>query len=200
MGKKRMIGMATAMIVMLIAILVIVYMMVAGRNKKTSDVENETTTEQQIATTAVPTKTTITATENTATQVPATSGFVVQSICDELLMDMGLDKTSPLDAHKICYFYGIDQEKIADAYGYISDVALADEIVIMQAADGVDVGELETAANNRLTKQKDSFKDYIPEEAKRLEDAQIVTQGNYVMYLVSDNKDAIVSKFKEKCQ
>ena len=75
------------------------------------------------------------------------------------------------------------------------DVALADELVIMKAKDASGVAALEQGAQKRLESQKASFQDYIPEQYKRLEGAQIITYGNYVMYVCCDDAGAVVEKF-----
>jgi hypothetical protein len=122
----------------------------------------------------------------------------IDSLMSELVPMMGLAKTVDLDASKVAYYYELDESDFNNAKGVIGDVALADELVIIEAKDASGVDKIKAGAEGRLSSQKSSFQDYIPEQFKRLDGAKIVTSGNYVMYVVSDNADKIVDKFNEK--
>ncbi len=122
----------------------------------------------------------------------------IDSLMSELVPMMGLAKTVELDASKVAYYYELDESDFSNAKGVIGDVALADELVIIEAKDASGVDKIKAGAEGRLKSQKSSFQDYIPEQFKRLDGAKIVTAGNYVMYVVSDNADKIVDKFNEK--
>ena len=122
----------------------------------------------------------------------------IDSLMSELVPMMGLAKTVDLDASKVAYYYELEESDFAAAKGVIGDVALADELVIIEAKDAAGVDKIKAGAEGRLNSQKNSFQDYIPEQFKRLDGAKIVTAGNYVMYVVSDNADKIVDAFNEK--
>ena len=119
----------------------------------------------------------------------------VADMLTELTPMLGLSTTSSLDGEKIAYYYEVKEEDMEECGGVIGDVALADELVIMKAKDASGVAALEQGAQKRLESQKASFQDYIPEQYKRLEGAQIITYGNYVMYVCCDDAGAVVEKF-----
>ncbi|MCR4716918.1 MAG: DUF4358 domain-containing protein, partial [Lachnospiraceae bacterium] len=118
----------------------------------------------------------------------------VDSMISELTPMLGLPEIVDLDASKIAYYYELEESDFVAAKGVIGDVALADELVIIEAND---VDTVKAGAETRLESQKSSFQDYIPEQFKRLNDTQIVTAGNYVMYVCNDNASDIVNKFNE---
>ncbi len=152
--------------------------------------------EQQQASSAKTSNTT----ESSDTQSEDTAETVEEvtaaDMINELTPMLGLPSTVPLDADKIAYYYDLEEEAMAECAGVIGELTLADELVIIKAKDEQSVPIVEKGANNRLESQKSSFQDYIPEQFKRLEKAQIVTSGQYVMFVCSDDSDAIVDKFK----
>lgn len=139
-------------------------------------------------------------TENTGSDVgQEASGegtMSVDAMLSELTPRLGLAASSKLDMEKIAYYYEVEEADLEECGGVIGDVALADEIVIMKASDESKVAAIEAGAQKRLASQKNSFQDYIPEQFKRLDDAQVVVNGRYVLYVCSDDVEGIVEAFK----
>ena len=46
-------------------------------------------------------------------------------------------------------------------------------------------------ANKRIEEQKESFKDYMPKEMKKLEESIISTKDKYLMIFVTDNQNGV---------
>lgn len=120
----------------------------------------------------------------------------VDAMLNELAPKLGLTASSKLDMEKIAYYYEVEESDLEECGGVIGDVALADELVIMKAADESKVAAIEAGAQKRLASQKKSFQDYIPEQFKRLDDAQVVVNGRYVLYVCADDTQSIVDAFK----
>ena len=57
-----------------------------------------------------------------------------------------------------------------------------------------------SAAEARITSQKDSFATYIPEEVPKLDNAVVETHGRYLIVCVSgqDNASEIISDYLEQ--
>lgn len=123
----------------------------------------------------------------------------VADMITELTPMLNLESVTTLDAEKIAYYYNVKADQMAESAGVIGDVALADELVIMKAKEG-DTAALEKGAKARLQSQKESFQDYIPEQCKRLDDAQIIVKGDYVMYVCCDDVQKVVDKFTSMIQ
>ncbi len=73
---------------------------------------------------------------------------------------------------------------IVDASG-----GFANEIDCFEAKDESAAKEIETALKQRIEKQKDGFRDYVPAEMPKLENAVLVVDGQYVIMCISSNSD-----------
>lgn len=120
----------------------------------------------------------------------------VDAMLNELTPKLNLTASSKLDKEKIAYYYELEEADLEECGGVIGDVALADELVIMKGTDESKIAAIEAGAQKRLASQRNSFQDYIPEQFKRLDDAQIVVNGRYVLYICCDDEQSIVDAFK----
>lgn len=91
-----------------------------------------------------------------------------------------------MNAELAVRLYGLDENTASKSVLYISDGgATAEEIFLAEAADADGAAALKTACEERIAGQKDSFKNYVPEEIVKLDDAVLVTEGNCVILVVS---------------
>ena len=90
------------------------------------------------------------------------------------------------------YFDGLDTDKIKDSSYFIcASGAYPDEIAAFRFDSSDSAKAAVSAVNDRLQYQKDTYKDYTPEEYYKLEDAVVEQQGEWVIYLVTgDNTKA----------
>ena len=140
---------------------------------------------------------TVTETTQSENEVSETQGEMsVSDMVLKLTPKMNLVEVTSLDADKIAHYYEVQTSDFAEACGVLGDVALADELVIMKAADADKVEALKAGAEARLESQKKSFQDYIPEQYQRLNETQIVVEGDYVMFVCSDAADSIIEEFQ----
>lgn len=75
-----------------------------------------------------------------------------------------------------------------------------DEFGIFKAKDSTQVAAVEQAVNDYLQFRIDTWMvEYMPEEYPKLENAEVETVGNYVMYAIlsDDNKKAAFDAFKK---
>ena len=91
-------------------------------------------------------------------------------------------------------------EKDVKCIMYMSSGSTAEEVAVFTAPDEETASTMKNNVQEFLNDQKTSFEDYIPEEAKRIEDAVLVVNGNYVVLCVSGDsakaKEIIDSAFK----
>lgn len=92
-------------------------------------------------------------------------------------------------------YYYIDVNDLEDGQYriYMSDPATgnADEIAMFKVKDKESVVTIRSLIQDRVDDLKIRYKDYKPEEMKKLEDALILDKGNYVFLVVcSDNSKA----------
>ena len=65
--------------------------------------------------------------------------------------------------------------------------SFADEIVIMTAKNEADAKKNQENAKTHLEEMKTMFQDYIPKEAKKIEDAISIQSGNYVIVCITSD-------------
>ena len=81
--------------------------------------------------------------------------------------------------------YGLGEGDAVKTVLYTGTGATAEEIFLAQASGGDGVKALQDACETRLEKQKLSFENYVPGELVKLDDAVLVTAGDYVLLVVS---------------
>ena len=73
----------------------------------------------------------------------------------------------------------------------------AEEIAAFEANDEETAKAVEALLNARIETQKASFKNYVPEELKRLENAFVIRKGNCIYLSVSADPDKAKSIIEE---
>lgn len=124
----------------------------------------------------------------------------VTKVADRLLNEIKYDdKLAEPEAETIDIIYpGLPQDKIKAMKIYVSSSgSTAEEIAAFEANDEEAAKEIETKLNERVETQKASFKNYVPEELKRLENAFVIRKGNYVYLSVSADPDKAKSIIEE---
>ena len=98
------------------------------------------------------------------------------------------DELNETDVDTIKMLYNIDNaisQKV-----YISSGATAEEIAIFEFENKNDLNNALGNANKRIEEQKESFKNYVPEELKKLDNAIITKKGNYLIICITDDENA----------
>ena len=124
----------------------------------------------------------------------------VTKVADKLKSEIKYDdKLAEPEKETIDILYpGLPQDKIKAMKIYVSSSGgTAEEIAAFEANDEETAKEIETKLNERITTQKASFENYVPEELKRLEKAFVVRKGNYVYLSVSADPDKAKSIIEE---
>lgn len=88
---------------------------------------------------------------------------------------------------------GIDSFKI-----YVSGTgATASELAAFKCKDESSVKSVRAAVEQRIAEQTESYENYRPDEKFRLENAVILTNGNYLVFAVSNDNSAVEKLFAE---
>ena len=124
----------------------------------------------------------------------------VTKVADRLLNEIKYDdKLAEAEKESIDVIYpGLPKDKIKAMKIYVSSSGgTSEEIAAFEANDEEMAKEIETKLNERVEAQKTSFKNYVPEELKRLENALVIRKGNYVYLSVSGDPDKAKSIIEE---
>ena len=128
------------------------------------------------------------------------SSAAVTKVADRLLNEIKYDdKLAEAEKESLDVIYpGLPKDKIKAMKIYVSSSGgTSEEIAAFEAGDEETAKEIETKLKERVETQKTSFKNYVPEELKRLENALVIRKGNYVYLSVSGDPDKAKSIIEE---
>jgi glutaredoxin-related protein len=102
------------------------------------------------------------------------------------------DELVEFDSAKIEKIIGVAEDKYTSAKVYVSSSgATPEEIACFEAVDETAAGDIKTALEARIEAQKNTFTDYKPEQAPKLESPVLKVNGNNVYMCISgDNSKA----------
>ena len=86
--------------------------------------------------------------------------------------------------------FGINEGDVADAAYYAASAAVAEEVLVVQAADSAALSSIVSAMESHRAIQIEDYADYVPKEVPKLENAIIYTNGNTVIYCVANDSAA----------
>ena len=93
---------------------------------------------------------------------------------------------------------GVKAEDCSQAICAIAAVGLqADEIWLIEAANADSLENLRALAENRLNAKKEETSFYSPDQFAICEDGRILTEGNYLAFIVSPEADSLEAAFKD---
>lgn len=94
--------------------------------------------------------------------------------------------------------YNFSMDQVDDgAIAYASDGGNADEISIVHVKDSGDVSGVKKYMEARLEKRLQDFQNYKPEEVGKIENGKVVVQEQYVVLVISNKADDIISAIRE---
>lgn len=100
------------------------------------------------------------------------------------------DTMSTVDPSVFYALYSLD-ENTADSVALIASTgATAEEIAVIHATSNDTVNAVMEAVGARVAAQRNGFENYVPEELEKLSEPVIVSWGQYVVLVVSDDNDA----------
>ena len=97
------------------------------------------------------------------------------------------DELMLMDTDTASMFLNLSDINIVNSAIYEGAGATAEEIVVLECASAEDARKAENMMKDRVAEQKESFVDYVPEEVNKLNEAIIVTNGNYAVLSVSND-------------
>lgn len=86
--------------------------------------------------------------------------------------------------------FQIDLEEVTACYAAVSGGAGSDEVLVLTAADEDGAKEILDLLSHRIAYRQESFADYNPDEAAKLEEALLIREGRAVIYCVCPDPDA----------
>ncbi|MEO4051875.1 DUF4358 domain-containing protein [Solibacillus sp. CAU 1738] len=92
--------------------------------------------------------------------------------------------------------YGLDATKLEDFSVRIPMMNVkTNEIAIFKVKDAKDVAEVEAAVKQRAENVAKQFEHYLPDQYENAKNHKIVTKGNYVLFVISDQADKLITVY-----
>lgn len=97
------------------------------------------------------------------------------------------DEMNLADSETIKILYNIDNAITQKVY--LSSGATAEEIAIFEFKNKNEANEAIKQVNTRIENQKESFRNYLPKEMSKLENAIIIKKNQYIIMCVTEDEN-----------
>ena len=115
---------------------------------------------------------------------------------DEMLTKIEQPMMMELTDEQVQEVYNIDPEKLADYAIRIPMMNVkSNEIAILKVKDEADVPAVEEAVKQRAQIVQQQFETYLPDQYENAKNYKVVTKGNYVLFVISDQADELVTEY-----
>ena len=109
---------------------------------------------------------------------------ITSAIMAEITIPSAVEK----NADSVGDYYDVDLTKTESLSVYIcGSGAYPDELAVFKMKSADDTAAAQAAVQKRLTSQIELYRDYTPKEFYKLEEAKVITKGNYVMLFVCED-------------
>lgn len=101
-----------------------------------------------------------------------------------------------LTAEELKNLYNLDAAKLEDYSVRIPMMNVkTNEIAIFKVKDAKDVAEVEAAVKTRAENVMKTFEHYLQDQYENAKNYKIVTKGNYVLFVISDQADELIKVY-----
>ena len=115
---------------------------------------------------------------------------------NEMLAKVEQPMMMELTDEQVQEIYNIDPEKLADYAIRIPMMNVkSNEIAILKVKDVADVPAVEEAVKQRAQTVQQQFERYLPDQYENAKNYKVVTKGNYVLFVISDQADELVTEY-----
>ena len=122
--------------------------------------------------------------------------LTANEMVDEMLAKIEQPMMMELTGEQVQEVYNIDPEKLADYAIRIPMMNVkSNEIAILKVKDVADVPAVEEAVKQRAQTVQQQFETYLPDQYENAKNYKLVTKGNYVLFVISDQADELVTEY-----
>ena len=123
----------------------------------------------------------------------AEPGVTANEMVDQMLAEVEQPAMMELTTDQVKEIYNIDPEMLEE---YAIRVPMmnvkTNEIAILKVKNEADVPEVEKALKQRAESVQKQFETYLPDQYENAKNYQLITKGNYVLFVISDQADELV--------
>jgi len=119
-----------------------------------------------------------------------------KGIVDAILNKVEQPAQMPLEGDMVKDQYHLDPSILED-YAIMTPLmnVKTNEVAVLKVKDAKDVAAVEEAVKKRAADVQKQFETYLPDQYENAKNFQVVKKGNYVLFVISESADAIVSEF-----
>jgi len=122
--------------------------------------------------------------------------LTANEMVDEMLAKIEQPMMMELTGEQVQEVYNIAPEKLADYAIRIPMMNVkSNEIAILKVKDTADVPAVEEAVKQRAATVQQQFETYLPDQYENAKNYKLVTKGNYVLFVISDQADELVTEY-----
>lgn len=112
----------------------------------------------------------------------------INMLTEDIIQNVNFeDELNKIDNETIAKLYNINNAVSQEVY--MSSGATAEEIAIFEFKDRKECKEALEKVNKRIENQKESFKEYMPKEMKKLENAIIINKNKYIITCITNENE-----------
>ena len=136
---------------------------------------------------------TASAADETESAAPAdNSASSLQEVYADIASQVELPEMIELNDKLLMRYYGLSADVAADFAGGVDSSGVGqDEIVLIKAADESNVAEIEQALQTRYDSKLAQQENYNADEAEKIRNCKVETNGLYVTLIISNDADKI---------
>lgn len=128
---------------------------------------------------------------------PIEPTVTVKEMVDKMLADIEQPALMELDAEGVKQQYHVDLGLLEEYSVRIPMMNVkSNELSILKVKDAKDISAVEETVKKRAADVQKSFEQYLPDQYENAKNYKIVTKGNYVLFVISDQADAFVKSFE----
>ena len=126
------------------------------------------------------------------------NSLTAEEVLEKITKNIDEPNQMDIDSDFFTDNYGIDKSILKS---YVVRVPMGNEYVnecaVFEVKDKKDIEEVEEGIEKRSKILEDTWKNYIPEQYDLIKSGKIVTEGKYVLFVISENADKIEDNFEE---
>ncbi|MFC7678829.1 DUF4358 domain-containing protein [Paenibacillus sp. GCM10028914] len=135
--------------------------------------------------------------ENSDTAKPIESTVPVKEMVDKMLTDIEQPNLMELDEEMVKQQYHLDLGLIEEYSVRIPMMNVkSNELSILKVKEEKDIPAVEEAVKQRAADIQKSFEQYLPDQYENAKNYKLVTKGNYILFVISEEADAFVNSFE----
>lgn len=136
-------------------------------------------------------------TNNSSNSSKAEPTLSAKEMADKMLEEVEQPTFMELSAEEVNTVYNVDVDKLED---YTIRIPLmntkAHQIAILKVKDSKDVTEIEDLLKQRAETVQKQFERYLADQYEIAKNYKIVTKGNYVIMVISDQADELLNIYE----